>query len=189
HHSLKSNTLSLTIRQLLSSLSHSQTIADTPSPTHYSPPTPTPYTPSPTRFDSSRIFEVRSSLLVLCLRIVESSSADHQGSSPVRALPRRCFISASPPARRRFTSARFSWRLGLESRRYFHRSSRLGFQCRHFCSSRQGFRAFGSPFFSPTRLGFLRFERAGSTLQSGSEMGSVPTPQTQCCYINTNGIN
>ncbi|MED6127996.1 hypothetical protein PIB30_093381, partial [Stylosanthes scabra] len=34
--------------------------------------------------------------------------------------------------RRRFISARFSWRLGLESGRSSRRSSRLGFQARHF---------------------------------------------------------
>ncbi|MED6220188.1 hypothetical protein PIB30_042493 [Stylosanthes scabra] len=75
-------------------------------------------------FESSirpqRIFKSRHQLVL-------SSSSLHlclvASSSPV---------SASSPPRRRFISTRFSWRLGLESRRSSRRSSRLRFQSRRF---------------------------------------------------------
>ncbi|MED6220743.1 hypothetical protein PIB30_047821 [Stylosanthes scabra] len=69
--------------------------------------------------------DLRSSLfsLVFFLRIGESSSANLQGSSPTHDL----LIAISSLPCRRFISARFSWRLGLESRHSSRRSSKLGF--------------------------------------------------------------
>ncbi|MED6139376.1 hypothetical protein PIB30_083257, partial [Stylosanthes scabra] len=86
--------------------------------------------------------DLRSSLfsLVFFLGIGESSSADLQGSSPTRAL----LIVVLPLPRHQFISARFSWRLGLESRHSSRRSSRLG---RVSVSAIFNARVLVSPFF------------------------------------------
>ncbi|MED6118545.1 hypothetical protein PIB30_003761 [Stylosanthes scabra] len=134
----------IVIRPLIAQATHTHslyTIADTV-PTAVSLPVPPP-----------------SSLQGSSKFAVLLSASSFKSSSPRRPQQifkvRICLVAASSLHRRRFISARLSWRLVLESRLSSRRSSRLGFQSRR--PSRIGFQPFfilqgkgcGSPFFSP----------------------------------------
>ncbi|MED6119811.1 hypothetical protein PIB30_015107 [Stylosanthes scabra] len=161
-----------------------------------SPPTPIPYTPSPTRFPQPYLrrchhlqaFKDLWKFAVLLSASSFKSSLPRRSQQIIKA--RLCLVVASSLHRRQFISARFFVEarvIGLESRR----SSRQGFQSRR--SSRIGFqpffvlqgKGFGSPFFSSlVEISSLKMHIAGSGSGNNMIVGDFNNNQSQ--YLEKN---